>query len=538
MKRTPFQAFAATLAAVALSVTLGLALNVAAVPFLHAQTPDRAPARTPDTPAGRRLAEFAEVVSAADSARTRAMVEESFMPEFRDAFPIAEHLELLGGLAVETGGVDVVAVQMRSPNEITALLRPRIEGRPTLRINLMVEPEPPHRIEGIQIMPGDDAPPPAPAGSPAEAARRLEAHVDSLAALDRFSGVVLFESDGEILLHKAWGQAEKAFGVPNQTDTKFNLGSMNKMFTAVTVARLIEEGALRLDDTIGEYLGSEWLRPGIGEKVTIEHLLTHTSGLGSYYSPELMELNPGRFRSIDDFQEIVRRDSLRFEPGTRWSYSNTGFLLLGAIIEKVTGRSYYDAVREYVYEPAGMTATDAYALDEPTPNLAIGYERSGGPGGGPEGPRGGPGGPRRGPNEPRSGRHAPGVAATEQAPVWRTNIYGHVVRGGPAGGGYSTAPDLLAFARALRENRLLSAEMTRRVTTPKPELASPEYGYGFGFWDEGRVVGHTGGAPGINAALQIDLERGTTLVALSNYGGAAIPVVRYADALLGYARDE
>ncbi|MFN2419785.1 MAG: serine hydrolase domain-containing protein, partial [Gemmatimonadota bacterium] len=163
----------------------------------------------------------------------------------------------------------------------------------------------------------------------------------------------------------------KAFGVPNQTDTKFDLGSMNKMFTAVTVARMIEEGTLRLDDTIGEYLGPEWLRPGIGEKVTIEHLLTHTSGLGSYYSPELMELNPGRFRAIDDFQEIVRRDSLRFESGTRWSYSNTGFLLLGAIIEKVTGRSYYDAVREYVYEPAGMTATDAYAVDEPTPNLAI-----------------------------------------------------------------------------------------------------------------------------------------------------------------------
>jgi CubicO group peptidase (beta-lactamase class C family) len=468
---------------------------LAAPTLLHAQA-------APDSPAQRRLAEFVEVVSSADRDRIRSMVEESFAPAFRDAFPIDEHVDIIGGLADETGGMEVIAVEVGSPNELNARLRPRNAG-PALRVQMRVAAQPPHLIEGVGLRPADDGPRPASAGSAEEAARRLEGHVDSLAGQDRFSGVVLLESNGEILLHDAWGQAEKAFGGANAPDTKFNLGSMNKMFTAVTVARLVEEGRLALDDTIGKYLGPEWLRPGIGDKVTIEHLLTHTSGLGSYYSPELMELNPGRFRDIDDFQEIVRQDSLRFEPGSNWSYSNTGFLLLGAIIENVTGRSYYDVVREYVYEPAGMTATDAYMFDEPTPNLAVGYERG----------RGGEG------------------------PAWRSNVYGHVARGGPAGGGYSTAPDLLAFARALRENRLLSPEMTRRVTSPKPEIGSAEYGYGFGFWDEDRVVGHTGGAPGINAALQIDLERGTTLVVLSNYGQAAIPVVRYANALLGYARE-
>lgn len=476
---------------------LTLLAGVCAAVTLLAQPPALLAQGSP-APVEERLTQFAEVISSGDRARIRAMIEESFAPEFRDAFPIDEHLEILSGLADETGGFEIADVQLASPHRLSARLLPRQAGRPPLSLRFRVEPSPPHGIAGIGIAPADEGgPPPDPAATPEEAAERLRARVDSLAAADRFSGVVLLEKDGAVLLHEAWGEAEKAFGAANRPDTKFNLGSMNKMFTAVLVAKLVEQGVLSLDEPIGKYLHDEWLRPGIGERVTIEHLLTHTSGLGSYYSPELMELNPGRFREIDDFQEIVRRDSLRFAPGTRWSYSNTGFLLLGAIVERATGRSYYDVVRELVYGPAGMTGTDAYMFDAPTPNLAVGYERAG------EG--------------------------------WRANWYGHVARGGPAGGGFSTAPDLAAFARALREHRLLSADMTRRATTPKPELSSPEYGYGFGFWDGGRVVGHTGGAPGISAVLQIDLERGWTLVVLSNYGQGAIPVARYAGALLGFA---
>ncbi len=463
-------------------------------------------------PVEERLNEFVDVVSSGDAARIRAMVEESFAASFRDAFPMDEHLELLGRLVDETGGVEITEIRVTSPFELSARLQPRRAGRPPLAVQFRVEPSPPHGIAGIGIAPADEGgAPPEPAATPEEAARRLRARVDSLAAADRFSGVVLLEKDGRILLHDAWGDAEKAFGVPNKADTKFNLGSMNKMFTAVATLRLVEEGRFALSDPIGKYLGPEWLRPGIGQKVTIEHLLTHTSGLGSYYSEELMQLNPGRFRAIDDFQEIVREDSLRFEPGTRWSYSNTGFLLIGAIIEKATGRSYYDVVRELVYRPAGMTDTDAYEFDAIIPNRAVGYERVG---------------------DERAG--GAGASPTGPEPAWRSNYYGHVVRGGPAGGGYSTAPDLLAFARALRENRLLSPEMTRRATTPKPDVGSTEYGYGFGFWDEGRVVGHTGGAPGISAALQIDMNNGWTVVVLSNYGRGAMPVLRYADALLGF----
>jgi CubicO group peptidase (beta-lactamase class C family) len=214
-----------------------------------------------------------------------------------------------------------------------------------------------------------------------------------------------------------------------------------------------------------------------------------------------MDASRVRFRDIDDYRTIVDDDSLRFEPGTRWAYSNTGFLLLGAIIEAVTGESYYDYVREKIYQPAGMSNTDAYASDEVVPNLAIGYD----------------------------------PIVTDSGVRWRNNLLEHVVRGGPAGGGFSTAPDLLAFARALREDRLVSRATRQLLTTPKPDLGSPQYGYGFGIMEDGRFVGHGGGFPGISAMLQMDLDDSWTLIVLSNVSQGIQPVLDKARQLFGAA---
>ena len=487
---------------------IALALALCAMPFpLAAQTvgaPGAAavqPIAPPDTPAGMRLGEVLAVFAEFSPDRGRTLVEEVFAPRMQDAFPMEEHLRLMGQMAGESGGFDLYAVEVISPQELRATLRSRGDGR-WMGMTLRTEAEPPHLVAGMGLGPG--RPPEAlrepPAASPAEAAARLKTYVDGLAAADRFSGVVLVADGANVLLHEAYGEAEKSFHVPNAPDTKFNLGSMNKMFTAVAILQLVEQGQLSLEDPIGKYLGAEWIRPEIGSQVQIQHLLTHTSGLGSYFTDEFMNSSRTRFREIDDYQPIVRGDSLVFTPGAQWRYSNTGFLLLGAILEQVTGASYYDYVRDHIFTPAGMADTDSYSMDEVTPNLALGYERAGElPGGGVR---------------------------------WRSNVLEHVVRGGPAGGGYSTAPDLLRFANALREHRLLSADMTRLMTTPKPALNSPEYGYGFGFWDGGRVVGHTGGFPGISAVLQIGLDRPETIVVLANYGQASMPVVQRADELL------
>lgn len=325
----------------------------------------------------------------------------------------------------------------------------------------------------------------------------LKAHVERLAQADSFSGAVLIAKDGKTIWSGAYGVADKNFGVPNKLDTKFNLGSMNKMFTAVAIAQLVERGVISFDDHVSKWLPNA-LKGDAGDKVRIKHLLSHTSGLGSYFTEEWGNASRARYRTVDDFMELAKKEDLQFEPGTKWAYSNTGMLVAGKVIEAATKQSYFDYVRDHIHKPAGMLNTDAYELDYVTPNLAVGYQRE----------------------------------QTSSGPRWRNNIFMHVIRGGPAGGGYSTVEDLLRFDVALRSEKLVSKRYVDLLTTPKPELQSPAYGYGFGVFDGGKIVGHSGGFPGISSNLDIYLTSGYTTVVLSNYGGGSMPVVRKARTLL------
>jgi D-alanyl-D-alanine carboxypeptidase len=201
---------------------------------------------------------------------------------------------------------------------------------------------------------------------------------------------------------------------------------------------------------------------------------------------------------VKDYFPLFVNELLKFDPGQKWDYSNSGFILLGAIIEKVSGQSYFDYVRENLYKPAGMTNTDCYEMDQDTPNLAIGYTRE------------------------RASR------------PWKNNLYRHVVKGGPAGGGFSTAEDLLKFDIALRNHKLLSTKYTDLVLTGKvalPGSSTQKYAYGFG--DDSRnghrIVGHEGGFPGINSQLDIYLDLGYTVAVMSNYDPPA--AARVADPL-------
>jgi len=318
-----------------------------------------------------------------------------------------------------------------------------------------------------------------------DAVQQLKAFVEEQAAADRFSGTVLLARDGEILFEGAYGLASKRFDVPNKIDTKFNLGSMNKMFTCVAIQQLIQEGKLSLDDPVGKYLDETWLPFELADKIQVKHLMTHTSGLGSYFNQKYMESSRALFKELDDYKPIVYQDTLAFEPGTGWSYSNTGMFLLGVIIEAVTEESYFDYIREHIYEPAGMKNTDSYEMDRPVKNLAIGYTQIDG--------------------------------------EWFNNLYMHVIKGGPAGGGFSTAPDLLAFDQALRNLVLLDQEHTEMVWSAKPELGSPSYGFGFGVngTQSNRIVGHGGGFTGINSNLDMYLDTGFTAIVMSNYDNGA-----------------
>jgi CubicO group peptidase (beta-lactamase class C family) len=259
----------------------------------------------------------------------------------------------------------------------------------------------------------------------------------------------------------------------------------------VAIAQLAEQGKLSFDDKVGKFL-PEFPNADVRSKVAIHHLLTHTSGLGSYFSSPKFGADGPKIRTVNDYLEFVKGETLAFEPGARFQYSNSGFIVLGAIIEKITGQSYYDYVRDHVFKPAGMTGSASFTVDEKAPNVATGYVGSAG---------------NRRPN-------------TETLPG----------RGGPAGGGYSTAEDLLRFEAALRANKLLTAKMRDVVLAGKvPMGPNGKYAYGFGDFNFGghRMVGHNGGAPGINSELQIFWDDGYTIIVMANYDRAASPLANW-----------
>jgi D-alanyl-D-alanine carboxypeptidase len=334
-----------------------------------------------------------------------------------------------------------------------------------------------------------------------EIVEKTEAFLEELNARDGFSGAVLIARDGVPIFKKAYGFANISFGVPNQIDTKFNLGSMNKMFTATAIMQLVEKGKIKLDGKIIDYV-PDYLNKDVANRVTIHHLLTHTSGLGNYWTPEYMRASKDLYREVEDYLPLFVDDPLLFEPGSQFSYSNAGFMVLGLIIEKVTSENYFDYVRENIYKPAGMPSTDAYENDYVVSNLAIGYTRM----------------------QARRGEI-------------KNNLFLHVVKGGPAGGGYSTVEDLNNFANALMENKLLTKKNREMMTIGKVQT-DRHIMYCYGFRDrvenDHHIIGHTGGFPGIAGYLGIFKDLGYTVAILSNYdNGTAEPVWFIEELLVG-----
>jgi CubicO group peptidase (beta-lactamase class C family) len=429
------------------------------------------------------VSDWLDVVGRGELEELRRFASESYTDEVLSRLSAEERARweavVLFG---DTMGLDVERVERVTSEEVVLATRARLTGE-LLKVTLGVEPHPPHRIERLLVffVPDEEA---LRVRDDHELAAELDAFVEKLAAVDRFSGALLVAREGEILLERAHGLASRAFQVPNRVDTRFNLGSMNKMFTAVAIAQLQERGELAFDDMVARHL-PDYPRD-VAERVTIHQLLTHTSGLGDIFN-EAFEQRRRTLRSVADCLPLFADEPLQFEPGERFGYSNAGFVLLGAVVEAASGEDYFEYVRRYVYAPAGMTSTDSFELDFDHPNLAVGYTTTG-PNGQPEpGPR-------------------------------RNNLWLHVLKGGPAGGGFSTVEDLHRFGRALTAGRLLSTETTELVLEPKVEVA-PGMHYAYGFQVQNgppRIVGHGGGFPGINAAFDLDLDGGYVVAVLAN----------------------
>jgi D-alanyl-D-alanine carboxypeptidase len=326
-----------------------------------------------------------------------------------------------------------------------------------------------------------------------ELIERVQRLLDTQAAADLFSGAVLIAHDEKLLISTARGYAIHPNVLPNKSDTKFNIASVTKMLTAVAIMQLVAGGKLDLHTPIATY------NPDLpyASQITTHQLLTHTAGFGRYWN-DAYRAARSDLRTVADYLKLFATTPLEFPPGTRHHYGNAGYVLLGALIEQVTGDSYYDHMQKSIYQLAGMQATSHYDLDLPVANLAAGYTLDNWFG-------------------PVDG-------------LRRVNHFIYAVKGSPAEHCFSTVQDLLLFFQALQTYRLIDAYHTELCMTPHTAGEQPgvSYGYGFHIIDDGkhgRVTGHGGRALGGDAFALMYRDLGYTVIVLSNYDRPAARIV-------------
>jgi CubicO group peptidase (beta-lactamase class C family) len=436
-------------------------------------------------PSFRQFSAWLEAFNSGDRARYRTFLEDHY-PTLLGTTSSSPEATLDGemGFRELTGGFELRKLLDASADEVSGWLQERNSDQ-FVQFKVGVTPTEPHRILYLRLEPIDR---PAEFAierlTEDEAIADLQARLREDTAADRFSGAVLVARNSRVVFSQAYGLADRERGIPNTLETRFRIGSMNKMLTAVAILQLVEAGKLELTAPLGTYL-TDYPNQDAAAKVTIHHLLTHTGGTGDIFGPEF-EANRNDLRTHADYVELYGKRGLEFEPGTQWAYSNYGFVLLGRVIEAVSGQSYYEYVQDHVYEPAGMTATGSVPENRAVPDRSIGYMKE------------------------------PGAAE------WVPNTDTLPYRGTSAGGGYSTVGDLARFAEALMSHKLLSPESTELLITGKVEPfpgATSSYAYGF---DDSRGadgngwVGHGGGAPGMNGDLRIYPESGYVVAVLAN----------------------
>ena len=306
-----------------------------------------------------------------------------------------------------------------------------------------------------------------------EATRRL----DELLAGGKLSGSFLMSCKGQPDFEWSGGLADREASIPVSASTRFRMASLGKMFTAVAILQLADAGKLSLDDPLSRHL-SDYPNQTIADAITLRQLLNHTSGTGNVFNDEFPKISAS-LKTHKDYWGAFASKALEFDPGSQEGYSNYGYILLGSVIEKVSGQSYYDYVDQHIFRPAGMTSTGAEPESVAIPDRANAY--------------------------------------TEVDGEWARETARLPWRGTAAGGGYTTPRDLVKFVAALQDGLLISE--TSLTAATRPQNIKGWYGYGFMVSGEGRdrQYGHEGGAPGMNGILNVRPAQGCTVVGLSNF---------------------
>lgn len=397
-------------------------------------------------PGEDRIKAYIRAFNSGSAEQMEAFAQANMTPEALQRRTPAERRAMFEQVRGAHGKLEITAVRATG-NGLHVDVRD--ERGQMLRFRFHIEPAAPHRIAGLGIDVGggeDERPQLPPLQLPkTDFSAPLDAYIRKL---PDFSGVVLVANNGSVQFEKAYGLASRRYEVPNKPSTRFNVGSITKDFTKVAIGQLAQAGKLKLDVPFITYL-PDYPNKDVAQKITIQQLLEHRSGLGDIFTPRMWERNAATFRSLKHYIDFFASDPLQFEPGQGQRYSNYGYVVLGAIIEAVSGEGYFDYVRKHVFAPAGMSGSGFFDPSQIVPDVAMGHTR-------------------------------------REANEWRenTSLRGPI----PAGGSFSSARDLLAFDRALRAGKLLDEQRTRWFF--RGDARGPWVG--------------AGGSPGVNAVIGSD----------------------------------
>ena len=409
----------------------------------------------PETPAGKAVEAYFKAFNAGEEA----------MKDFLDKFsaqsssqrmPIEVRLDRYRQMRGQLDSLTPQRVVDSRPNFIAVTAQG--QGGRLIRLDFEFEEAEPFGLLGIRIQLSggqeDEGPKPDPKQDDAELFGFVKDYANKALEAGDFSGVILIARNGVPVFEEAFGYADRDKKIPNRSDTKFNIGSINKSFTGLAIRKLATEKKLSLDDTIGKFL-PDYPNKDAAARVTIRHLLEMNSGIGDFFGDRYDAADKEKILTLADYLPLFADLPLEFAPGKGNRYSNGGYIVLGLIIEKVTGFDYYISIGDNIFKPAGMTDSDWIPKAAEVPNRAFGYVLDGS--------------------------------------SWKTNYDTLPGRGSSAGGGYSTARDLFKYTVALEKGL-----------------------YGPAGEELRGGMGIAGGAPGINAALEWMPERGLTIVVMAN----------------------
>jgi CubicO group peptidase (beta-lactamase class C family) len=457
----------------------------------------------PATKPGQLVGDWMELCRSSNLAQMTKWLTTNLSEEAEKRFPAADRAQGDVELCTVNGGFRAVEVTNSEPNTISVRslgLKSGVWFTQTFILNdagkldrTGLHPSAP--IESA--MPTDL--------SDAAIASEVESTVRKVSRTGLFSGIVTVARGTRIIAGASGGYADRDRKTPITGSTQFTLGSMGKMFTAVSVGQLVDQGKMSFDDTVGKFF-PEYPNRAVRDHVTVGMLLSHTAGMGDFLGKRTPDMMKRGVERAAEFMPLYDKDEPQFAPGTNWAYSNAGLALAGAIVEKVSGEDYPSYIRKHIFAAAGMRNSDPNNIPHATATLVTPYTKQ-----------------------------------TEHGPASDWHEAEHDI-GSPAGGAISTADDLVRFADALRVGKLVSRKTFAEMTKPRGNPPGVKYGYGLDIEDMyGRtVVGHGGGFPGVSTHLYLLLDSQYTVVVLANqdppadaYAGSKILALMAEKAKLG-----